>query len=102
MLTSQLTIVDKQNWADTLKANMDLRINTVINSDQTNLWFANTTKEIVTNGLFFDSFKDEFVNLRVLAMSVMKKENCILYFGWLDEIVYDQWKCEHAMALEKI
>ena len=54
MLTNQLTIVDKKNQADILKANMDLRINTTINSDQTNLWFAKTTNEIVTIGLFFD------------------------------------------------
>ena len=81
---------------------MDLKINTIINSDQTNLQFAKTIEEIVTICLFFDSFKDELVNLRVLSRSVMKKENSILHFGWLDETVYDQWKCEHAMALEKI
>ena len=102
MLTSQLTIVDKHNWAGILKDNMDLRINTVINDDQTNLWFAKTTEEIVTIGLFFDSFKDEFVNLRVLAKSVTKKENSLLHFDWLDEVVYSQWKFEHAMALEQI
>ena len=100
MLTSQLTIVDKQNWAGILKANMDLRINTIINDDQTNLWFAKITKEIVTIGLFFNSFKDEFVNLRVLARSVTKKENSILYFDWPNEAMYSQWKFEHAMALE--
>ena len=101
MLTSQLTIVDKHNWASILKANMDLRINTIINDDQTNLWFAKTTKEIVTICLFFDSFKDEFFNLRVLARSVTKKENNILHFDWPDEAVYSQWKSEHAMALSR-
>ena len=80
---------------------MDLRINTVINDDQTNLWFAKTTEEIVTIGLFFNSFKDEFVNLRVLARSVTKKENSILHFDWPDEAVYSQWKSEYAMALEQ-
>ena len=68
---------------------MDLRINTIINDDQTNLWFAKTTKEIVTIGLFFDSFKDEFVNLRVLAKSVTKKKNSILHFDWPEETVYN-------------
>ena len=80
---------------------MDSRINIVINDDQTNLWFAKTTKEIVTIGLFFNSFKNEFVNLRVLARSVTKKENSILHFDWPDEAVYSQWKYEHAMALEQ-
>ena len=88
MLTSQLTIVDKQNWASILKSNMDSRINTVINDDQTNLWFARTTEEIVTISLFFNSFKDEFANLRVLARSITKKENSILHFDWPDEAVY--------------
>ena len=102
MITSQLAVIDKQSWADDLKANMDLRINTIINIDQTNLWFAKTTEEIVTIGLFFDSFKDEFVNFRVLARSVTKKENNILHFDWPDEAMYNQWKSEHAMALEQI
>ena len=88
MLTSQLTIVDKKNWVDILKANMDLRINTVINNDQTKFWFAKTTEEIVTIGLFFNSFKDELVNLRVLARSVTKKGNSILHFDWPAEAMY--------------
>ena len=78
MLTSQLTIVDKQNWAGILKSNMDLRINTVINDDQTNLWFAKTTEEIVTIGLFFNSFKDDFVILRVLSKSVTKDRKSVV------------------------
>ena len=68
---------------------MDLRINTIINDDQTKLCFAKTTKEIVTIGLFFDSFKDDFVNLRVLARSVTKRKNSILHFDWPDETVYN-------------
>ena len=40
--------------------------------------------------------------MRVLAKSVTKKENNILHFDWPDEAVYNQWKCEHAMALEQI
>ena len=101
MLTGQLIIVDKQRWADQLKANIDSRINIVINDDQTNLWFAKTSEEIVTIGLFFDSFKDEFVNLRVPARSVIKKENNILHFDWLDEIEFEQWKSEYAITLER-
>ena len=80
MLTSQLVIVDKLGWTDELKVNIDSRMNIVINNDQTNLWFARTTEEIVKIGLFFDSFKEEFLNLRVLARNVMKKENSILHF----------------------
>ena len=53
------------------------------------MWFARTTEEIVTIGLFFDSFKEEFVNLRVLARNVMKKENSILHFDWPNEITYE-------------
>ena len=48
------------------------------------------SEEIVTIGLFFNSFKDNFVSLRVLARSVTKKENSILHFDWPDEIVYNQ------------
>ena len=102
MLTSQLTIVDKQNWAGILKDNMDSKINTIINDDQTNLWFARNTKEIVTIGLLFNSFKNDFGNLRVLSRSVTKKKNNILHFDWPDEAVYSLWKFEHAMALEQI
>ena len=90
MLTSQLVIVDKHGWIDELKINIDSRMNTIINDDQTNFWFSRTTKEIVIIGLFFDSFKEEFVNLRVLARNVMKKENNILHFDWPNEITYEQ------------
>ena len=102
MLTNQLVIVDKQGWTDELKVNIDSRMNTIINDDQTNLWFLKTTEEIVKISLFFDSFKEEFVNLRVLTRNVMKKENNILHFNWPNEITYEQWKGEHAMALERI
>ena len=58
---------------DELNININSIMNTIINEDQTNLWFTRTTEEIVTIGLFFDSFKEEFVNLRVLTRSVIKK-----------------------------
>ena len=50
MLTNQLLVVDKQGWMDELKVNIDIRLNTIINEDQTNLWFVRTTKEIVKFG----------------------------------------------------
>ena len=37
MLTGQMITVDRQKWANQLKANIDSRINIVINEDQTNL-----------------------------------------------------------------
>ena len=48
MLTGQFVVIDKQRWNDELKANIDSRINTIINDDQTNLWFTKTTKEILS------------------------------------------------------
>ena len=87
---------------DELKVNIDFGMNTIINEDQTNLWFVRTIEEIVTISLLFDSFKEEFVNLRVLVRSVMKKEESILHFGWPNEMTYEQWKNEHVMALERI
>ena len=101
-LTNQLVIVDKQGWMNELNVNIDFRMNTIINEDQTNLWFARTTEEIVTIGLFFNSFKEEFVNLRVLAKNVMKKEDSILHFDWPNEVTYEQWKSERDVALERI
>ena len=40
MLTNQFIIVDKKGWIDELKVNIDLRMNTIISEDQSNLWFA--------------------------------------------------------------
>ena len=37
MLTNQLLVVDKQGWMDELKLNVGIRLNTIINEDQTNL-----------------------------------------------------------------
>ena len=89
MLTNHLLLVDKQGWMDELKVNIDIILNKIINEDQTNLWFAKTTKEIVKGGLLFDSFKEEFLNLRVFSRSVMKKEDTILNFDWPNETTYD-------------
>ena len=74
---------------DELKVNIDIRLNTIINEDQTNFWFVRTTEKIIKVGLFFYSFKEEFLNLRVFSRSVMKKEDNILNFDWPNEVTYD-------------
>ena len=89
IMNTHLIIVDKQSWIDEFKENIDLMMNTIINKEYNNVWFARTTKEIVRVRIFFDSFKEEFINLRVLARGVMKKENTILNFDWPDEKTYD-------------
>ena len=80
MMDTHLIIVDKQSWIDEFKVNIDLRMNTIINEEQNNVWFTRTIEEIVRVKLFFDSFKDEFLNLKVLARTIMKKDNAILNF----------------------
>ena len=52
---------------DEFKVNVDMRLNIVINEEKTNLWFRRTSKEIARFKLFFDSFEDDFLNLRVLT-----------------------------------
>ena len=101
-MTNHLLIVDKKRWMDELKVNVDIRMNLVVNEEQTNMWFARTTQEIVKVQLFFDSFKEEFKTLRTLARAINKKESTILNFDWLDERTYDQWKTKHSMAFERI
>ena len=102
MMTNHLLVVDKKKWMDQLKVNIDIKMNLVINEEQTNLWFARTIKEIVKVQIFFDSFKEEFKTLRTLDRVVNKKESAILNFDWLDERTYDQWKTKHSMAFERV
>ena len=87
---------------DELKVNVDIRMNLVLNEEQSNIQFARTIEEIVKVQLFFDSFKGEFKNLRTLAKAFMKKENVILNFDWPNEKIYDQWKTEHSVAIERV
>ena len=47
MMTNRLLIVEKKKWMDELKVNVDIRMHLVVNEEQTNMWFARTTKEIV-------------------------------------------------------
>ena len=89
MLTKHLLIVEKQNWTDEFKVNVDIKMNLVVNEEKTNMWFARTTEKIIKVQLFFDSFK-EFKNLKTLARAIIKKEGTILTFNWLDEKTYDQ------------
>ena len=77
-------------------------MNTIINEEKNNLWFARNTKEIVKVRLFFDSFKDDFLNLRALSRTMMKREDIVLNFDWLDERTYDQWKSENSIAIERM
>ena len=102
MMDTHLIIVDKESWIDEFKVNIDLRNNTKINKEHNNVWFSRTTKEIVRVRILFDSFKDEFINLRALARAVMKKEYAILNFDWLDEKTYGQWNTKHSMTIERM
>ena len=74
---------------DELKVNVDIRINSMVNEEQSNIWFVRTAEEIVKFQLFFDSFKGEFKDLRTLARVVMKNKSTILNFDWPDEKTYD-------------
>ena len=47
MMTNHLLLVENENSMDELKVNVDIRMNLVVNEEQTNMWFARTTKEIV-------------------------------------------------------
>ena len=66
------------------------------------MWLARTIEEIVKVRLFFDSFKEDFLNLRVLSRTIMKKEDVIPNFDWLGERTYDQWKIEHSMEIGRM
>ena len=54
--------------------------------------FTTTTKEIIRVQLFFDSFLDEFKELKRVVRNVLKKEKDILDFDWPEEFIYEQWK----------
>ena len=102
MLTNYFLIIEKYNWMDELKVNVDIRMNLVVNEEKSNISFVRTTEEIVKVQIFFDSFKGEFKDLRTLARTIMKKESAILTFDWPNEKKYDQWKTKHSMAIERV
>ena len=59
-------------------------------------WWATTTEEMVKAHIFFDSLKQEFVDINSKAEFVIKKQQDILHFDWLDDTLFDKWMVDIA------
>ena len=60
-------------------------MNLNVNNDDNNMHFSTTLEEIISVQLFFDSFLNEFKELKRVARNVLKKEKDILDFDWPEE-----------------
>ena len=76
-------------------------MNKVINK-KGNAWWVATTKEVVKVQLFFDSLRQDFIEIDKLGEYVMKKQHDILHFDCLDDTLFDKWMVDlvHAKQLE--
>ena len=77
-------------------------MNLIVNNEENNMHFSTTSEEIIRVQLFFDSFLDEFKELKRVARNVLKKEKDILDFEWPEESINEQWKPDHSIAIEKL
>ena len=79
-----------------------MRLNFIVNEENNNKWFAITTEEIVKAQMFFDSFINEFKELKRTTKDILMKEKAILNFDQLDESTYAQWKSNFSMEIEQL
>ena len=57
---------------------------------------ATTIEELVKVQLFFDSLKQDFLNIDKEVEYVIKKQHDILHFNWLDDTLFDKWMVDIA------
>lgn len=81
---------DKEEWAKELDDLLCLRFNMVIN-EKGHAWLEKITEEVVKVKVLFDSFKEDFVEINKLGEYVLKKQDGILNFSWLDDTLFNKW-----------
>ena len=81
---------NKDEWAKELDDLFYLRMNKVIN-EKGHAWWTTTIEELVKVQLFFNSLKQNFVNIDKETEYVIKKQHDILYFNWPDDTLFDKW-----------
>ena len=76
-------------------------MNRVIN-EKGHAWLENKTEEVVKVQIFYDSLREEFIEIDKLGEYVLKKQHEILSFNWLDDTLFDKWMTSfvHAKQLE--
>ena len=86
---------NKDEWAKELDDLFFLRMNNVIN-ETGHAWWAITIEQMVKVQLFFDSLKQDFVNIDKEVEYVVKKKHDILHFNWPDDTHFDKWMVDIA------
>ena len=65
-------------------------LNDVVNKENY-IWFARIVEEVVQVQLFFDSFQQDFDEIKTLGKDILKREREILNFSWLDDTTFSRW-----------
>ena len=81
---------NKEEWAQELDDLFFLRMNEVIN-EKGHAWWENTTQEVVKVQIFYDSLREDFIEIDKLGEYLMKKQHEILNFNWPDDTLFDKW-----------
>jgi len=85
----------KDEWDKELDDLLCLRMNKIIN-EIGNAWWATTIEEMVKAQIFFDSLKQELIDIDRKVEYVIKKQQDILHFDWPDDTLYDKWMVDIA------
>lgn len=80
---------------------MSIGLNIVVNY-KNYIWFARTIEEVVQVKLFFDSFKQDFEEIRRIGINVLRKEQEILSFNWPNDTLFDKWVTDYAPTLTQL
>ena len=65
-------------------------MNEILN-EKGHAWWVTTIEELVKVQLFFDSLKQDFVNIDKQSEYVIKKKHDILHFNWPYDTLFDKW-----------
>lgn len=98
VIKSRGQIRENEEWAKELNELISSRLNATMN-DEKYIWFARTIEELVQVELFFESFKQDFHEIRKIGTSVLSKEHVILNFNWPDDIIFDKWVVDYSPTI---
>lgn len=96
---NQNQIKDKQVWLDELGANLSLRVNEIINKDDTSL-FVKTIEEIEKIKSHYGFLESEVRKIRNSWKRLLKLKKKIIGYSWPIDDVFQEWSKKYTVQEE--
>lgn len=73
---------------------MSVRMNDLVNKENY-IWFLRTMEELANVQIIFDSFHQDFNEIKRMSKDVLSKEKQILNFSWPNDNAFNKWMVEY-------